>query len=377
MLRFFSLGERLQSYCIQYSLLRYLFCPTISLVYTDQAFSTVSFSNDTVLVLSPNDYWALRVELNVNSEKEAATYGPALFELANGYRYEAQFLGNNQYILIAYNPEKLSQKLLTHQNFLGIKKITFAQWVFADMEQPIWLESGKYLTSIDRIVIELDGSYLKTDGSITLKEALGYPKPFLKKIRIDGLVKSILTTKTFKTTLIILLILFGNLVTQGVMTYKESNRLQKNIEDILNKSNLHETSIERIAFLESLRKKEAQQLHFRDQCKILSNLHVDVKKIPLPFAPPMPTLPIDGIVLIPGSNPGEPNRLLVEEKTSSATMRPNVEGIETLVYDGHSIHLIINTHEHNESKKVKDELLKRFKKAQIEEHDNQLEGWIK
>lgn len=377
MLSFFSLRKRLQSYCARYTVLRYLFCPPLSLVYADQALSAESFPDDAILVLPPSDYWALRVNLHVKSEKEAATYGPALFEHGDRYRYEAQFQGDNHYVLIAYNPEEISQKLLSYPHYSLIKKITFAQWVFADIEQPICIASDQYLTSIEGIVIKIDGVYLKTDTAIPLNEALAYPRPFLKNIKIEGLVKSSLTPKTFKTTLVILLILFGNLVAQGVMSYKESDRLQKNIEEILNESKLPGTSIERIAVLESLRRKEAQQLHFRDQCKQISDLHLEVKKTPLLSSPPIPTFRVDGIVLIPGSNPGEPNRLLVDNKSSSAAINFHAEGIQELVYDGHSIHVFINTHDHDESKKVKEEVLHVFKKAQVQEHDNQLEVRIK
>lgn len=367
--------------CKKYPLLRRFFCRSVPLVYADNdTLMHAPLSKKAVLVLPPSDYWTLRANLNVNSEKEAAKYGPALFDLGNEYRYDAQRAGENSYILIAYNPNEVAQKLHTFANFSIIEKITFAQWVFADAARPIRLNNGKYLTTLDGIVIEMDSPYVQADSSISLSEALASPNSFFNTVQIEGLVKSGLTPKTLKTTLIILLIFFGNLVAEVMVTHQESNRLREKTQEILNESKLPETSIERGVILDSLKTKETQQLRFRHLCKQISDIPLDVQRAPLPVTPVITTVPsvsTDGIVLIPGSKPGEANRLLVENRSSSATIDLHGEGIQELVYDGHAINLLIDTHDHSAGAKLKSEVLKRFKKAHVNEQNNQLEVRLK
>lgn len=370
--------ERTLALCEKYTVLRHFFCRPKPLVYGDREFpSDMLRAKDAVLVIPPTDYWALRADLQVKSEKEAAKYGPALFDLDDGYRFEAQKTGDNSYILIAYNRAELSQKLHLAPILPMVKKITFAQWVFSGEPRPIRLERGKYLTVVDGIVIEMDAEYVHGDAAINLSEALEHPRSFYKTLPSDVLLDSWVTPKTLKTTLVILLIFFGNLVTNGVVAYQESNRLSENIQTVLDESKLPETSIEREAILDSLRRKESRQLLLRHQCKQISDIPMEVKPVSPPVIPSAPTSSPDGVVLIPGSKPGEPNRVLVGGVSNGAGSAPYGDGIKELTYDGNNLRLLIDTRESTTMENIKNDFLKRFAKARFEERDHQLEVRLK
>lgn len=374
------MSELINSLCTKYPFIRRFFCDWAPLVYAD-TLSLEPISKETVLVLSPNDYWALAVNLNAKTAKEAVKYAPALFDLSDQYRYEAQKVKENNYILIAYNPDEISQKLLSLPHFSLIQKVTFAQWVFAQEPLPIHLPNGKYLTTIEGILIVMDASYINAPSSIELDEALAHPRPFLKTVSIEGFIPAALTQKTLKTTLIILLILLGNLGTQALFSYQESTKLSEKMTEILKASNLPETSLEREAMLATLKNKETKQLHVRKVCKEISDLPVEAKSITPPTAPVVSTTPSsspEGIVLIPGSKPGEANRLLVENNLSAAEIISfRNEGIQELHYDGNTINLTIDTRDSSAAEKLKNEITKRFKQAQVNSRNTQLEVRLK
>ncbi len=363
--------------CGKYPRISRIFCHSESLIYHG-ADSFVS--SESVLVLSPSDYWALAVSLNVKTPKEAASYGAALFDLSAEYRYEAQKVGENRYILIAYNPDELSRKLSSIPHLSMIKKMTFAQWVFAEEPRPIHLPSGKYLTTLEGIVIEMDASYIDAKTSVELDEALSYPRPFLKTVPMEGLSTTELTPKTLTITLVILGIILGNLIAEGFMGYQDSQHLNQEMQRMLESSKLPATSIEREAILSNLKTKEAKQLHFRQICKEISDLPIEGKSVIPPKAPIISaavSATPEGIVLIPGSKPGEPNRLLVENTSSAANINIRGEGIGELDYDGNAINLMIETHDSADRESLKREISKRFKHAQMSEHDTQLEVRLK
>lgn len=329
--------------------------------------------SETIYILSPNDYWVLRVELPVKTPKEAELYGPGLFELSESHRYEAQKVGKNSYILIAYDPALLSQKLNAVANLSQVEKITFAQWVFAGAPTPILLSNGKYLITVEGIVIEIDAAYVQGDLSMTLSEALKHPKFFLKTLLRKDLVTSEFTSKTLKTTLIILIILLGNLSAHALLSYQESSHLQDEMQQTLKRSKLPETSIERESILAALKTKESKQLYFRHQCKKISDIPIETTQshnLPAPISPPGSS--DAGIVLIPGSTANEANRLLVGNTSHAAPLMRGT-GIQEIRYEGTTITLIWDVGDSSMKEKLKNEITKRFKKVHINERDTQLE----
>lgn len=368
------------------------FAPKIPLLYADHAISApMPLGKGIALIFPTSDYWAMHVHLNAKNEKDAVKYGPALFDLSDSYRYEAQKTGESSYVLLAYEPDVLLQKVLSYPDLSIIDKFTFAQWVFDEETHPIHLYDKKYLTILDGVVVEIDQSYLEKSTYIELNDALSHPKTFFKTLPLEGLVTSEITNKTLRKTLIILCILFGNFTSLAYFSHQESSQLVERMQEMLTSANLPETSIERDAILTSLRLKEKKQLDFRHQCYAISILPIEVKRPttdPTPTSS-MPQLPpilgssanavSNGIVLIPGSNPGEQNRLLVEKSSSPTdnTLSVGEDGIQELIYDGHAVNIIINTSNTTIKEKLKNELTKQFKNVQLSDHNTQLEVHLK
>lgn len=383
-----------QFFVNKYNDIRKHLAPKIPLVYADHAVSPhMPLDKTAALIFPPSDYWAMHVHLNAKNEKDAAKYGPALFDLGGSYRYEAQKVGENSYVLLAYEPDVLSQKLLSYPDPSMIDKFTFAQWVFDKETHPIHLNDKKYLTTFEGIVVEIDQSYLEKSPCVEIHDALSHPKAFFKTLPLEGLVTSEITNKTLRKTLVILFILFGNFTALAYFSHQESSQQLERMQEMLTTANLPETSMERDAILASLGIKEKKQLDLRHQCYKISSLPIDVKlpiedTVPKPSAPSLPSLPpvlgasantaSNGIVLIPGSNPGEQNQLLVEKTSSPANNVLSAgDGIEELVYDGHAINIIINTSDTATKEKLKSELTKQFKNAQLSDQNRQLEVRLK
>jgi hypothetical protein len=341
----------------------------LRLAYDDT--STV-FPSDAIFILSPSEYWVMQVELPVKTPKEAARYGSGLFDLSGSHRYEAQKVGKDSFILIAYDPERISKKLNLLPNLSQVEEITFAQWVFADESTPIALSNGKFLTTVEGIVIEIDAPYVQGDLSITLTEALEHPKFFLKTLVRKELITTAFTSKTLKTTLIILMILLGNLGATALRSYQESSQLQKEMESSLNLSKLPETSIEREAILAALKTKERKQLYLRHQCKKISDIPIESTRSDNLPSPISPISSVEGIVLIPGSAPNEANRLLLGNTSHTAPMMIGTR-VQEIRYEGNAITLIWDVGDSSIKEKLKNELIKRFKKVHINERDTQLE----
>ncbi len=377
MLNFYKLTQNYRYVCKKYSALRRLVCRSSSLVYADEL--PASIPQNAVLILPPSDYWALNATLNVNTQKEAALFGSALFDLGEGYHYEAQKIGPNHYTLIAFNPSEISLKLKSLENPSMFEKITFAQWVFADELQPIRLKNGKYLTTLEGIVLEIDANYVHADHAITMDEALNKEHLFIKSIPLERLLPSNITPKTLKITLILLLIVLGNLLGAILLNSQESSRLSEASQALLDHSKLPETSIEREAILSSLVKKEEKQLRLRHHSLQISDIPIQSTSSLTP--PPQPTIAetpssapaMDGVVLIPGSKPGEPNRLLVKGSSSAPAIALQGKGVEEFIYDGNSIKLVLNESDADAKEKLKKAFRKKFKKIKFSEHGNQLE----
>ncbi|MDP2078442.1 MAG: hypothetical protein Q8J85_10395, partial [Sulfuricurvum sp.] len=220
---------------------------------------------------------------------------------------------------------------------------------------------------------EIDTAYVRGGVSVTLAQALEHPKFFLKTLLRKELVPSAFTSKTLKTTLIILIILLGNLSATALFDHQESSRLQKEMQETLKLSKLPETSIQREAILAQLKTKETKQLYFRHQYKKISDIPIDVtKSTALPLPPILASSSEGGIVLIPGSMPNEANRLLIENSSNAAPLMRSTL-LQEIRYEGSSIMLIYDVRDSNAKETLKKEIIKRFKKVHINERDAQLE----
>lgn len=360
--------------CDRFSLLRRILCPVHPLVYADEVIGEISA--DTLVVLSPKEYWVMEASLNVSSEKEAVKYAPALFDLGGNYLYQAKKTAKNSYILIAYNPQEVEDKIRKNPIMSHVRKVTFAQWVFADRDKPVRLNNNRSLAVVDGIVLEMEASYISEHGSIPLSEALRSSHQSYKAVSLSSLISDTITPKTFKTSLFVMLLLSGNFFLQAFNDHFTITEANAKIETLLSSSHLSATSIERDVILRSLREKEEKQLSLRRKCYTLSMLEVPMDKADASPAPA--TLSgSEGIVLIPGSKPGDSNRLLIDGKTDTASALGGMTGFSELLYDGKTLKITLDAADDKRADEIKSIVLKKFKHSRINEQNHKIEVRIK
>lgn len=350
---------------------RFSAAPRVALVYPGEN-DTSGVGDGAVLVIPPSDYWVRKAELGVQSEREALKYAPAIFELGEGYRYEAQKTAEGEYLLIAYEPAELRRKWFDDDRYSRFKSITFAQWVFGSFSGPYRLSSGQCLGMEEGIVVEIDPAYLSGNCE-SIGTFLREPHS-VKTVPIHTFVSSELSAKTLKTTFIVLVVILLNLLAEGVMTRQSADQTAEQIRNMTESSSLPETSIERDAILQSLRKKEELQQRLRERIKKISALPIEASAPPA--AVPAATDSTDGVVLIPGSKPGEQNRVLVGNAAQSAGPVLG-DGMTMLSYDGSAITFVLQANDPDALARLKESVAKRFKKALITEEKNRIEVRIK
>jgi hypothetical protein len=373
--------------CRRFSFLRQIFCPIVPIRYVD---TSIENSND-VIILPPSDYWVLQTTLAVKTAKEAIKFAPALFDLGEGYRYVAKKIAENRFTLIAYDPLLIAttrSDLLEHTTR---RKVTFAQFIFADETHPIRTQSGKYLVSYEGIVTEIDQRYIDLSLSVEMQTLLNDFQKDYPSIVIEKSSLNVFNPKTLKITALILLIILINISIGSYIIYQSTKEINQKKEDILHALNLPLTSIERDTIIDALKRKESRQLQLRAHCNkiklipIKASLAAPIYSSKPTYATsaapsyPKPTYDAstpttNDVVLIPGSKPGEPNRLLVDGKPNQPSTTSLGEMIRELQYDGKTIKIVIRT---NEGENLKKAFLKQFKNSHAEYRDNQLEIRIK
>lgn len=359
--------------CERTSLLRRILCPVHPLVYADEVSGEISA--DTLVVLSPKEYWVMEARINVSSEKEAVKYAPALFDLGGNYLYQAKKTDKNTYILIAYNPQEVEDKIRKNPIMSHVRKVTFSQWVFADRDKPVRLNNNRCLAVVDGIVLEMEASYISEHGSIPLTEALRSSHQSYKAVSLSSLISDTIIPKTFKTSLFVFMLLSGNFLLQAFNDHFAITEANAKIETLLSSSHLSATSIERDVILRSLREKEEKQLSLRRKCYTLSMLEVPMDKAASPV--PATLSGSEGIVLIPGSKPGDSNRLLIDGKTNAASASGGMTGFSELLYDGKMLKITLDAADDKRADEIKSILLKKFKHSRIDEQNHKIEVRIK
>jgi hypothetical protein len=330
-----------------------------------------------VVILAPSDYWAMKVQLDVKNDQEALKYAPALFDFTDEYRYMAQKSEGSTFILLAYSPHVLVAKYpWLSETTLPEVRITFAQWVFGDIRSPVRLKQERCLTLHDELVVEIDRRYVEDTDQVSVDDYLKTFTQRVKNVGLEEFLPQTLTKKTLQMTLFVLMILFFNTVFEIVSTHHQTSLASQSTQELLLLSHLAQTSIERDAVLSSLKQKAAKQLKVREQFFKIRQMPIVAKASSFP-PPRASTPPPSGdIILIPGSKPGDPNRLLVggvsDEANTSRIV--NGEGMSELKFDGKNIMVTVDS---NEPESLRQLFLKKFKNSNVEVHNHRVEVRIK
>ncbi|WP_298694573.1 hypothetical protein [uncultured Sulfuricurvum sp.] len=356
-----------RSYCRRLPQLAQWLCPPRPLYYLGER--ETSPESNALAVIPPSEYWAMEASLNVSSSSEAIRYAAALFDLGSHYRYQAKKTGENRFVLIAYDPARINEKwpdLIERSERL---RVTFAQWIFDDEPNPIRLPNGRYLSCSDGIVVEMDGAYVNTEHALDLSESLQRPRYDYPSFSAEAVSSGTISPKTLKMTAVVLALFLINIGLQIFQTHTATRQLIQRYDTLLESSHLSSTSIEREVILDSLKHKEEKQLRLREQCFKLKDIPMATWKEG-PQSLPKPSAALAGIVLIPGSKPGEANQLLIDGKVNGAESVPPEESFQELSYEGNILKVLVNT---DRGETLKHEFAKRFKKARFQQTGHRLE----
>lgn len=355
-----------ENFCRRIGTVSRQLCPPHYLSY-----GRIGSSKESVFVFPPSDYWCMQVRLDVDTPKEAAAFAPSLFDLDEGYRYEATAVSSGEYLLLAYNPHLLATRygeLLKDTS----RRICFAQWAFETLDVPVRLGGGKCLILHEGIVMEVDETYVDLSDSITLNEMESRPVYPLKTLNAVSIFPADVSAKTVVVALSILIILAFNLLSDVYQTYTDTQRLETRSAELLEQTGLSAMSMEREAIIDTLKHKASRQLHLRERCFALKALPFHSQSASLTPSPtPAPVLAgTGGIVLIPGSKPGEANRLLVNGTSDTPTVPGTSDGVREVRYEGKNLTFLIDS---SDPQELQPALRKLYRDARIESFTNRLE----
>lgn len=351
-----------------------ILCPPKYLVYGKTA-----DGKNGVTVLTPADYWVRRADLNVSSENEAARFGHSLFDLDEPFVCVARKATDGQYEVIAYNPETLHKRYPELFASSDTRRVTFAQWAYDDVDHPIRLENGRYLSRHEGILFEMEAGYVASGDSVAIEQVESVPRYGIKTLTSGSMAPTGLSSRTITVTVTVLVLILANLALEAYRLKKNSAEVTARMEASAESSGLQGVSMEREAILDTLRHKEAKQLKLRERCYALRDipLHpVSAVSTASPATTVQPVTPSSGgVVLIPGSRPGEPNRLLVNGNVNSPLLSAGAqEGIREISFDGKQTSMVIESSDPDTLKKW---LAKHFRNSRIEMRGGRLEMRLK
>ncbi|MCI4406007.1 MAG: hypothetical protein JHC35_01825, partial [Sulfuricurvum sp.] len=174
------------------------------------------------------------------------------------------------------------------------------------------------------------------------------------------------------------LIILINLLIQGGYFYREAEKIVDEQEQMKIEQHLPATQMELDALASSWEKKESQQMKLRKIVAAFSTLTLENNNTDLlSAAPPAVPAPVtNGIVLVPGSKPGDRNLLLVPGGSNTVSGTVLGEYVTTLSYENGSVHFKISTPSPQNAEKVRDSVVKSLKTNTVTIKDNSVEGSI-
>jgi len=234
-------------------------------------------SGSYIAILSPEYYWIKKQKLPVKSLSKAKRLAPSLFEgsLPDGdYSYEVRKSGD-EFVVIAYNPVEISQKL--KEVFPTKSKVTniyFAQDALSNINECVSIDERSALTNLNGILIQVPRQCSNT--SSTIAKYLDTANLKTRGVRLNSSGKQLFE----KRDIVILSILFAVILLSNLLGYISYKRDIKNLDqkrtDIIKEYNLPPTMIQIKSIKRSLDKKFKQQKLLRQKLFELSK--IDLKK---------------------------------------------------------------------------------------------------
>ncbi|MDD5053093.1 MAG: hypothetical protein PHO27_10220 [Sulfuricurvum sp.] len=327
------------------------------------------------LILSPDLYRICIVSLNVSSTKEALRYAPSYFDFSDTrIRYGAYKLDNGRYLMSACEPDSIRTRLEESGiPLLAIKNFILAQEVFESDALPITLKNGSVLVQSDGVVVRLSERYVTTAVKHDIESWIQDVPSCLSPFSLDMEQVGSASKKTLIITALLSGVIVINLLIQGIMCYRDRENISNELEQMKVEKHLPSTQMELHSLTTSWEKKESEQIKMR-------KIFAAFSKLPLETNTTKETMTVvtsgsNNIVLVPGSQPGERNLLLVSGNANSGIVSGG-EYVSSLKYDNNLISFSIVTSSKNRAEELKDIVSKSLKTDIVTVKDNLLEGSV-
>jgi hypothetical protein len=349
--------------------------------YLDRSICHIPSGSETlVMILSPDLYRICVVSLPVATPKKVVRYAPSYFDLSDERtRYGAYQLGEGRYLLSAFDPEPIRVRLEeSGVDPMSVERFVLAQEAFGVDLLPLSLKNGSVLALNEGIVVRLPSEYISEPPKYDLEGSLLKLAPCLPGFKAQMYKGGDVTKKTLTITVSLSLIILINLLIQGGYSYREAEKIADEQEQMKIEQHLPATQMELDALASSWEKKESQQMKLRKIVAAFSTLTLENNNTDLlsvaPSAVPAPVT--NGIVLVPGSKPGDRNLLLVPGNSNTVSGTVLGEYVTTLSYENGSVHFKISTPSPQNAEKVRDSVAKSLKTNTVTIKENSVEGSI-
>lgn len=311
------------------------------------------------IIISASMYWVKKCSLPVKKCSEAKKLAPSFFDsfLPDGeFTYEAFFLSDNTYALIAFDSEEICKIIKSSEiNFNHISAVYFAQSEFTKLEEPLILVKNRAIIVNEDVVLDIPQAYLS-------QKAVGFDIFFPhfyysnRSFSIELFQDNTPDKKTYYFMFGLMVLILASLATQYAYLADLYNKISTSKEEYLESRKLPNSTIALNSIKVALQKKESTQYSIRNKLRYLQDLNFTAPDEPQSNKG---TATAKGeVILVPGSVPGDKNRLLV------GPIEANLDGkehIKTLLVKDNQLEIVISLSSDKRAEYIKDFLKKQFK----------------
>ncbi|MGA9045211.1 hypothetical protein [Sulfuricurvum sp.] len=348
--------------------------------YLDRSLCAIPEGKEALyLILSPDLYRITIVTLPVATTQEALRYAPAYFDAGDAaIVFGAYRLDEGRYLLSACDPEPVRERLEeSGVNPSSVVRFVLAQEAFGVDVLPIALSDGSALALSEGVVVRLPSQYVSTPVQHKLEEVLTNLLPCLSGFKANMHKGGTATKKTLIMSAVLSGLIAFNFIVQGVLSYREGERIREEQEQMQALKHLPTTQMELDALADTWEKKEREQIKLRKIIAVFGTLPLESNAT---VSLPPPSVPAqNGIVLVPGSNPSEQNLLLIPGDSNATTGTIGTSGgeyVASLGYENRVITFKILTPSEDRAEKVRDIASRILKTNTVTIKETSVEGSI-
>lgn len=348
--------------------------------YLDRSLCVIGEGKESLyMILSPDLYRISIVTLPVATAQEALRYAPAYFDSGDAaIVFGAYRLDEGRYLLSACDPEPIRSRLEeSGVNPSSVVRFVLAQEAFGADILPISLSDDSALALSEGVVVRLPSQYVSAPVQHKLEEVFPNLLPCLSGFKANMHRGGAATKKTLIMSAVLSFLVALNFVVQGVLSYREGERIMEEQEQMQALKHLPATQMELDALADTWEKKEREQIKLRKIIAVFGTLPLESNATVSLAAPSAQAQ--NGIVLIPGSNPAEQNFLLIPGDSNATAGTLNTSGgeyVASLGYENGVVTFKILTPSADRAEKVRDIASRILKTNTVTVKETSVEGSI-